>query len=58
MKGGGYVFPLLIVVSTLLFLRFAMVVDNGKVVELNVEPDGTGMTCSLSDNILQKLSAS
>eukprot|EP00092_Neocalanus_flemingeri_P031139 GFUD01033826.1.p1 GENE.GFUD01033826.1~~GFUD01033826.1.p1 ORF type:complete len:158 (-),score=40.89 GFUD01033826.1:245-718(-) len=32
--------------------RFSMVVENGKVTSLNVEPDGTGLTCSLADKIV------
>jgi len=35
--------------------RFSMLVDDGKVAALNVEPDGTGMTCSLAGNILSQL---
>nr|XP_006980776.1 peroxiredoxin-5, mitochondrial [Peromyscus maniculatus bairdii] len=35
--------------------RFSMVVDNGIVKALNVEPDGTGLTCSLAPNILSQL---
>lgn len=31
--------------------RFSMVVEDGTVTKLNVEPDGTGLTCSLADNI-------
>ncbi|XP_037924200.1 peroxiredoxin-5, mitochondrial [Hermetia illucens] len=29
--------------------RFSMIVENGEVKELNVEPDGTGLSCSLAD---------
>ncbi|XP_060067104.1 peroxiredoxin-5, mitochondrial-like [Ylistrum balloti] len=32
--------------------RFSMVVNNGKIEVLNVEPDGTGLTCSLSSKLL------
>ncbi|KAF6105681.1 peroxiredoxin 5 [Phyllostomus discolor] len=35
--------------------RFSMVIDNGVVKSLNVEPDGTGLTCSLAPNILSQL---
>lgn len=38
-----------------LFHRFSMVVDNGIVKALNVEPDGTGLTCSLASSILSQL---
>lgn len=31
--------------------RFSMVIDNGVVSELNVEPDGTGLSCSLADRL-------
>ncbi|XP_008707196.1 peroxiredoxin-5, mitochondrial [Ursus americanus] len=35
--------------------RFSMVVEDGIVKSLNVEPDGTGLTCSLAPNILLQL---
>ena len=28
--------------------RFSMIVEDGKITQLNVEQDGTGTTCSLS----------
>ncbi|XP_026463930.1 peroxiredoxin-5, mitochondrial [Ctenocephalides felis] len=31
--------------------RYSMVIDNGVVSELNVEPDGTGLSCSLADKL-------
>ncbi|KAF4524625.1 hypothetical protein B566_EDAN013876 [Ephemera danica] len=31
--------------------RYSMVVDNGTVESINVEPDGTGLSCSLADKI-------
>lgn len=31
--------------------RFSMVIDNGVVTELNVESDGTGLSCSLADKL-------
>lgn len=31
--------------------RFSMVIDNGVVTQLNVEPDGTGLSCSLADKL-------
>lgn len=31
--------------------RYSMVLENGVVKQLNVEPDGTGLTCSLADKI-------
>nr|XP_012423380.1 PREDICTED: peroxiredoxin-5, mitochondrial isoform X2 [Odobenus rosmarus divergens] len=35
--------------------RFSMVVEDGIVKSLNVEPDGTGLTCSLASNTLSQL---
>ncbi|XP_060614387.2 peroxiredoxin-5, mitochondrial [Anolis sagrei] len=35
--------------------RFSMVVDDGVVKSLNVEEDGTGLTCSLATNIVSQL---
>jgi len=35
--------------------RFAMLVDDGVVKAIEVEPDGTGLTCSLSNNFLKNL---
>jgi 2-Cys peroxiredoxin 5 len=35
--------------------RFAMVVNNGVVEKLFEEPDGKGLTCSLSDSLLSKM---
>ncbi|XP_030373798.1 peroxiredoxin-5, mitochondrial [Scaptodrosophila lebanonensis] len=34
--------------------RYSMVVENCEVKELNVEPDGTGLSCSLAQNIGKK----
>lgn len=31
--------------------RFSMIVDNKKIKVLNVEPDGTGLGCSLANNL-------
>lgn len=31
--------------------RYSMVVDDGKITQLNIEPDGTGLTCSLVDEL-------
>lgn len=31
--------------------RYSMVVENRVINELNIEPDGTGLTCSLAKNI-------
>jgi len=35
--------------------RFAMLVDDGVVKAFEVEPDGTGATCSLSNNFIKNL---
>jgi peroxiredoxin 5 len=35
--------------------RYAMVVEDGKVTHLEVEPDGFGLSCSLSKPLLSKL---
>jgi len=35
--------------------RFAMLVDDGKVKAVDVEPDGTGLSCSLSNNFIKAL---
>ena len=32
-----------------------MIVENGVIKELLIEPNGTGLTCSLFDSILEKL---
>lgn len=32
--------------------RYSMVVENGTVQAINVEPDGTGLSCSLADKII------
>ncbi len=35
--------------------RYSMIVEDGKVTHLNVEPDGFGLTCSLSGGVLEAL---
>nr|XP_053636879.1 peroxiredoxin-5, mitochondrial-like [Cherax quadricarinatus] len=35
--------------------RYSMIVEDGKVAQLNVEPDGKGLSCSLAENTLAKL---
>ncbi|XP_012520816.1 PREDICTED: peroxiredoxin-5, mitochondrial [Propithecus coquereli] len=35
--------------------RFSMLVEDGVVKTLNVEPDGTGLTCSLAPNVMSQL---
>lgn len=34
--------------------RYSMVIDNGVVTALNVEPDNTGLSCSLADRLKLK----
>lgn len=34
--------------------RYSMTVKDGVIQELNVEPDGTGLTCSLADHFVKK----
>jgi len=36
-------------------VRYSMVIEDGVVKTLNVEPDGTGLTCSLAPNLLKQL---
>ncbi len=35
--------------------RYAMVVEDGKITHLDVEPDGFGLTCSLAPSLLEQL---
>ncbi|CAK6973722.1 peroxiredoxin-5%2C mitochondrial [Scomber scombrus] len=35
--------------------RYSMLVEDGVVKKINVEPDGTGLTCSLASSILSEL---
>ncbi|XP_028839581.1 peroxiredoxin-5, mitochondrial [Denticeps clupeoides] len=35
--------------------RYAMLIEDGVVKKLSVEPDGTGLTCSLASNVLSDL---
>ena len=35
--------------------RYSMLVENGIVTQLNVEPNGFGLTCSLAQNIVEQL---
>lgn len=38
-----------------LCFRYSMLVEDGVVKKINVEPDGTGLTCSLASSILSDL---
>ena len=35
--------------------RYSMLIEDGVVKQLQVEPDGTGLTCSLSNGLLSLL---
>lgn len=35
--------------------RYSMLVEDGHVLQLNVEPDGKGLSCSLAENTMSKL---
>lgn len=35
--------------------RYSMVIEDGVVSKLNIEPDGTGLTCSLSSELIKQL---
>ena len=37
--------------------RFSAVIENNTIKSMNVEPDGTGTTCSLSNAIMSQLKA-
>merc|ERR1719384_1797593 len=52
-KALGLELDLTAVLGNVRCKRFSMVVEDGKVTKLNVEPDGTGLTCSLADKIIQ-----
>lgn len=43
------------VLGTVRCKRFSMIVEDSVVKHLNVEPDGTGLTCSLSANVVDQL---
>jgi len=43
------------VLGTVRSKRFAMLVDDGEVKVIEVEPDNTGLTCSVSNNFLKKI---
>ena len=35
--------------------RFSMLIDDGVIQELNIEPDGQGVSVSMADHLLEKL---
>lgn len=53
---GEVTFPTASLDPNWLFVcRYAMLIENGVVTKLNVEPDGTGLTCSLAPNFLAEV---
>lgn len=36
-------------------MRYSMLLDDGEIKALNVEPDGTGLSCSLAQHMKDKL---
>lgn len=54
-KAIGLIIDLTAVLGNHRSKRYAMVVEDGVVKSLHVEPDGTGLTCSLASNILEDL---
>ncbi len=50
-KAAGLELDLAKVLGNVRCKRFSMVVENGVATEVNVEPDGTGLTCSLADKL-------
>ena len=43
------------IADVLTFIRYSMVIEDGVVKHLNMEPDGTGLTCSMAPEILKQL---
>ena len=50
-KALGLELDLSEVLGTVRCKRFSMMVEDGTVSQLNVEADGTGLTCSLADKM-------
>ena len=50
-KALGLELDLSSVLGTVRCKRFSMMVEDGVVTKINVEADGTGLTCSLAENI-------
>ena len=38
-------------------MRYSMLIDDGVIETLNVEPDGLGLSCSLAEHMKEKLKA-
>ena len=51
-KALGLELDLAAVLGSVRCKRFSMLVEDGTVTKLNIEPDGTGLTCSLADSIV------
>lgn len=54
-KAIGMDFDVTAVLGNIRSKRYSMVVENGVVTQLSVEPDGRGLTCSLAPEILKML---
>jgi len=54
-KAIGLELDLSAVLGTIRSKRYSMLVENGVVTKIHVEPDGTGLTCSLAPEILKDL---
>jgi 2-Cys peroxiredoxin 5 len=54
-KAAGLELDLAAVLGNVRCKRFAMVVEDGVVTGMEVEPDGTGLSCSLAPAVLGKL---
>lgn len=38
--------------------RYSAIIDDNTITHLNVEPDGSGLTCSLAETVLKQLQES
>jgi len=54
-KAIGMELDLSAVLGSVRSKRYSLLVENGVVTRLSVEPDGTGLTCSLAPDILKNL---
>ncbi|EDV28876.1 Peroxiredoxin-5, mitochondrial [Trichoplax sp. H2] len=55
-KSVGLDFDATPVLGNIRSKRYAMIIEDTVVKQINVEPDGTGLSCSLAQNILEQLS--
>lgn len=51
-KAAGLELDLSKVLGSVRCKRFSLVVENGVATKVNIEPDGTGLTCSLAEKLL------